>query len=84
MIWGCQHFCCATTVAVTLAATAVSAQQTQPNDASGSNDDAACTGAIARLMRLFATATAKQVLELGQRAWIVETTSEWGEQSANA
>jgi hypothetical protein len=35
-------------------------------------------------MHVFATTTAEQVLELGQKAAIVETASQWGEQLAHA
>jgi hypothetical protein len=50
----------------------------------GASHQTGWTGAIARLMHVFATTTADQVLELGQKAAIVETASEWGEQLTNA
>jgi len=42
------------------------------------------TGIIARLMHMFATSTADQVLELGQTAALVETKSAWSRQLAGA
>jgi len=50
----------------------------------GASHQTGWTGAIARLMHVFATTTAEQVLELGQKAAIVETASQWGEQLAHA
>ena len=41
-------------------------------------------GIIARAMHMFATSTAEQVLELGQKAAIVETESPWSAQLAEA
>jgi hypothetical protein len=48
----------------------------------GASHQTGWTGMIARVMHMFATTTAKQVLELGQRATIVETSSAWGGQLA--
>ena len=36
-------------------------------------------GIITRMMHMFATSTAEQVLKLGQSASAVETPSDWGE-----
>ena len=44
----------------------------------GASHQTGWTGAIARIMHLFSTTTAEQVLELGQKAAIVETPSAWG------
>jgi hypothetical protein len=44
----------------------------------GANHQTGWTGIIARVMHMFATTTARQVIELGQRATIVETESAWG------
>jgi len=48
----------------------------------GASHQTGWTGAIARVMSVFATTTAAQVRELGQRAAIVETASNWGERVA--
>jgi hypothetical protein len=48
----------------------------------GANHQTGWTGIVARGMHMFATTTAKQVLELGQKAAIVETKSPWGAQLA--
>jgi len=45
----------------------------------GASHQTGWTGIIARVMHMFATTTAQQVLELGQKATIVETESSWGE-----
>jgi hypothetical protein len=45
----------------------------------GASHQTGWTGIIARAMHLFATTTGQQVLELGQRAAIVETESAWGD-----
>jgi hypothetical protein len=50
----------------------------------GASHQTGWTGAIARVMHVFATTTQDQVLELGQKAAIVETASKWGQQLANA
>jgi hypothetical protein len=50
----------------------------------GASHQTGWTGVIARAMHMFATSTAKQVLELGQTAAIVETDSEWCAQLADA
>jgi hypothetical protein len=44
----------------------------------GASHQTGWTGVIARMMHMFATTTAEQVLQLGQRATIVETPSTWG------
>jgi hypothetical protein len=44
----------------------------------GASHQTGWTGLIARTMNRFATITAQQVLEFGQKAAIVETESEWG------
>jgi hypothetical protein len=44
------------------------------------NHQTGWTGIIARMMHMFATSTAEQVLELGQVATIVETESDWSAQ----
>jgi hypothetical protein len=46
----------------------------------GASHQTGWTGIIARCMHLFATTTAQQVRELGQKAAIVETPSSWGQQ----
>jgi hypothetical protein len=46
----------------------------------GASHQTGWTGIIARAMHLFSTTTAQQVLELGQKAAIVETESPWGHQ----
>ena len=48
----------------------------------GASHQTGWTGVIARAMHLFATTTSDQVLELGQRAAIVETESAWGHELA--
>src|SRR5213076_1223901 len=48
----------------------------------GASHQTGWSGIIARTMHLFATTTADQVLELGQRAAIVETESAWGHELA--
>ncbi|MFL5408182.1 MAG: MGH1-like glycoside hydrolase domain-containing protein [Myxococcales bacterium] len=44
----------------------------------GASHQTGWTGAVARVMHMFSTTTAEQVLALGQKAAIVETESEWG------
>ena len=44
----------------------------------GASHQTGWTGAIARIMHLFSTTTAEQVIALGQKAAIVETPSDWG------
>jgi hypothetical protein len=44
----------------------------------GASHQTGWTGVIARVMHMFATTTAEQVIELGQKATIVETESAWG------
>ena len=44
----------------------------------GASHQTGWTGIVARLMHLFATTTADQVLELGRDAINVETASTWG------
>jgi hypothetical protein len=44
----------------------------------GASHQTGWTGVVARIMHMFATTTAKEVLERGQEATIVETRSEWG------
>jgi hypothetical protein len=46
----------------------------------GASHQTGWTGIVARLMHLFSTTTAEQVLKLGQRAAITETESAWGAQ----
>jgi hypothetical protein len=46
----------------------------------GASHQTGWTGIIARIMHVFATTTAKQVRELGQKAAVVETESPWGQQ----
>jgi hypothetical protein len=48
----------------------------------GASHQTGWTGIIARGMHMFATSTADQVLELGQKAALVETESAWGAQLA--
>src|SRR5262249_44779221 len=43
----------------------------------GASHQTGWTGIIARVMHMFATTTAQQVIELGQKATIVETESAW-------
>jgi hypothetical protein len=50
----------------------------------GASHQTGWTGIIARVMHMFATSTAKQVLELGQKAALVETESVWSGQLAGA
>jgi hypothetical protein len=50
----------------------------------GASHQTGWTGVVARLMHLFSTTTAEQVLALGQRAAIVETPSSWGEHLGGA
>ena len=44
----------------------------------GASHQTGWTGIVARLMHLFATTTADQVLQLGRDAAIIETASAWG------
>jgi hypothetical protein len=44
----------------------------------GASHQTGWTGVVARIMHMFATSTAAELLESGQRATIVETASEWG------
>ena len=46
----------------------------------GASHQTGWTGVIARVMHLFATSTAEEVLKLGQKAVVAETESEWGPQ----
>jgi hypothetical protein len=48
----------------------------------GASHQTGWTGIIARAMHLFATTTAEQMLQLGQKAALVETESAWAEQLA--
>ena len=48
----------------------------------GASHQTGWTGIIARVMHMFATSTAEQVLELGQKAALVETESAWSGQLA--
>jgi hypothetical protein len=50
----------------------------------GASHQTGWTGIIARGMHMFATSTADQVLELGQKAALVETESAWSSQLAGA
>ena len=50
----------------------------------GASHQTGWTGIIARAMHMFATSTAEQVLELGQKAAIVETESPWSAELAEA
>ena len=50
----------------------------------GASHQTGWTGIIARAMHMFATTTAEQVLELGQKAAIVETESAWSTELAEA
>ena len=43
----------------------------------GASHQTGWTGIIARIMHMFATTTAEQVIALGQKATIVETESAW-------
>jgi hypothetical protein len=45
----------------------------------GASHQTGWTGVIARLMHIFATSTAEEVLELGSQAVINETSSDWSE-----
>jgi Mannosylglycerate hydrolase MGH1-like glycoside hydrolase domain len=44
----------------------------------GASHQTGWTGIVARIMHLFSTTTAEQVLAFGQRAAIIETESDWG------
>jgi len=44
----------------------------------GASHQTGWTGVVARLMHLFSTTTAEQVIALGQKAAITETPSDWG------
>ncbi|HWU37296.1 MAG TPA: hypothetical protein VN203_06555 [Candidatus Acidoferrum sp.] len=48
----------------------------------GASHQTGWTGIVARVMHMFATTTPEQVIELGQKATIVETASAWGGQLA--
>lgn len=50
----------------------------------GANHQTGWTGIIARIMHMFATSTAEQTLELGQKAALVETESTWSSELAGA
>ena len=50
----------------------------------GASHQTGWTGTIARAIHTFATSTAEQVLELGQKAAIVETESAWSAELAEA
>jgi hypothetical protein len=50
----------------------------------GASHQTGWTGVIARVMHMFSTSTAEQVLELGQQAALVETESAWSGQLAGA
>ena len=50
----------------------------------GASHQTGWTGVIARAMHMFATSTSAQVLELGQKAAIVETESAWSTELAEA
>jgi hypothetical protein len=50
----------------------------------GASHQTGWTGVIARMMHLFATTTAEQLLELGPKAIKVETPSDWGGRLAGA
>jgi hypothetical protein len=50
----------------------------------GASHQTGWTGAVARVMHVFATTTAQQVLELGQKAALVETESPWGRKLGEA
>ena len=45
----------------------------------GASHQTGWTGAVARLLHMFATTTAEQVLQLGTLATIVETKSDWAD-----
>ena len=45
----------------------------------GASHQTGWTGVVARIMHMFATTTAEQVLQQGQKATIVETASAWGQ-----
>jgi hypothetical protein len=49
----------------------------------GASHQTGWTGIIARVMHMFATTTAEQVIALGQKATIVETESEWSVHSSS-
>jgi hypothetical protein len=44
----------------------------------GASHQTGWTGVIARILHMFATSTAQEVLEEGQEAMITETASDWG------
>src|SRR5207244_2130771 len=50
----------------------------------GASHQTGWTGVIARMMHLFSTTTAKQLLELGPKAIKVETPSDWGSRLVGA
>jgi len=50
----------------------------------GASHQTGWTGIIARVMHMFATSTGEQVLELGQKAALVETESAWSGRLAGA
>jgi len=49
----------------------------------GANHQTGWTGIVARVMHMFATTTAQQVIALGQKATIVETESAWSVHSSS-
>jgi hypothetical protein len=49
----------------------------------GASHQTGWTGVVARIMHMFATTTAEQVLEHGQKATILETHSHWGDTLRN-
>ncbi len=48
----------------------------------GASHQTGWTGIVARIMHMFATTTAEQVVKLGQKATIVEEESDWGKRLA--
>jgi hypothetical protein len=50
----------------------------------GASHQTGWTGIIARIMHMFTTTSAAQVLALGQKATLVETESAWGNQLKGA
>jgi hypothetical protein len=50
----------------------------------GASHQTGWTGVVARLMHMFSTTTAKEVVELGQKSWYVEKESAWGRRLGTA
>jgi len=53
------------------------ADRAEENDQAGASHQTGWTGIVARVMHMFSTTTAQQVIALGQKATLVETESVW-------